>query len=103
MKSCIFAPLGNHEKPLFVGIYQGIIKGFLGGVAFRPSTVCFILEQRRIVSRLVFFFPAYNAQHPMTASNPHVQSYHSKEIAKRPRLFEHRARTPLIFCRDPLL
>ena len=37
-----FAPLGTHEKPLFVGMYRGIIRlqGFLGGAGFRPSTVC---------------------------------------------------------------
>ena len=35
------APLGNHGKPLFAGIYRGInIPGFFfGGVGFRPSTV----------------------------------------------------------------
>ena len=34
------APLWNHGKPLFGGIYRGnIIPGFLGGAGFRPSTV----------------------------------------------------------------
>ena len=36
-----FDPLGNHEKPLLVGIYQvSIIPGVLnGGAGFCPSTV----------------------------------------------------------------
>ena len=36
-----FAPLGNHGKPLFVGIYRGIesFQGFLGGAGFHLSTV----------------------------------------------------------------
>ena len=34
------APLGNHGKPLLVGIYrESSFRGFLGGAGFRPSTV----------------------------------------------------------------
>ena len=35
------APFKSHGKPLFVGIYRGILipGGFLGGAGFRPSTV----------------------------------------------------------------
>ena len=34
------APLGNHEQPLFVGVYrESLFQGVLGGAGFRPSTV----------------------------------------------------------------